>query len=364
MYASFLIIVSSNTVASNMTNLFTNKASIDFNQLQITQFPCNKSLLQPPSSDLLIKSKYDQSDITKSTLSKSIDSKSLQKKRNIDNFSKHIVRYTDAVISSNSFKKRSIAFNCLNNNLILWSKHNALLNIPASKTGKAVRKWFLASISTSLLKLSSSLTGYTIDQHILNWLNDISLHVIADYDPRYRHNTPYFNNHDYWAAWAVASTSLLVNDTTSLSWSKKIFDRAMQNVTFDKNNGTGYFKNEIARGSLAANYSNYAFIPLMFLAELYSKNNYDISIFHPHLKALARFNAQLLTHKNNMPYPISDPQKKVPDGKLIWLLPYHAFFGGDATVTSIKQHGDISTFYSQMGGNLAPFYPRFTINDM
>jgi poly(beta-D-mannuronate) lyase len=325
-------------------------------ELLIASPVCSLDLKSPYTNDLMIESKYDQSDSTKSTLSTADNTSSKQKSDYINSFIRDILKYSEYAIRSTNKKKSSQALRCLVEGLDSWALASSLLNVEASKTGVATRKWFLAAISTTLMKLEAKYSDFRLNSSTKSWLNKLALKVVSDYNPRLIKQTRYFNNHDLWAAWAVMSWAILNNDQSMFNWAKKVFDFAMTRTEFHNNNQFSVFPIEIARGKLALSYSNYALVPVMFLADTFKHNNINISQYHQTLRALANFSGLGVVQPSSVSNLVSVKQEQPALGKFIWLLPYTRMFGKDELVTTMTNKGIKPIQYTQMGGTLNMFY--------
>lgn len=319
---------------------------------------CPKAVPAPWTGSLTIESKYDQSDASKSTLRKrSAESDALQ--RQISEFSKGLVRFGDYAIEKAGTRKGDVALACLSGWLHEWADANALLSSDATKTGVAVRKWTLAAISSVLLKTDRVLPGQLpADPRRETWLLALADRVIGEYDSRLDASFKYFNNHDYWAAWAIASTGLLLNREDYLRWADARLKRAISQLEMAPDSDIAWLPNEIAREQLAANYINYALVPLVMLESTLPEAGYPLTgDEQKRFSALVNFAALIELEPSSLSTVLDDGQESVPDYKMVWLIPWLNGHPQHALARRLynDRDGDVDG-YSQAGGKLAPWF--------
>ncbi|GAA3967628.1 alginate lyase family protein [Allohahella marinimesophila] len=319
---------------------------------------CPKLVPAPWTGPLLIESKYDQSEATKTTLrERSEQSEAIQEQ--VTDFTKGLVRLGDYAINNSDDAKGKVALTCVSGWLHAWATENALLHEEATKTGVAVRKWALASIASVLLKLEQVLPGrLPADPASDKWLQAMADKVVADYDRRLDPGFSYFNNHDYWAAWAVASTGLLLDKRDYLTWADARFRRALRQLELSSSGQYAWLPNEIGREHLAANYTHYALVPLVMLAAALPPNGFELNeADQSRLDALVNFAAQSVLDPDQVGGVLKKDQKSVPDYKLAWLIPWLQLHPTHSLAKALylDRDGDVDG-YSQIGGNLEPWF--------
>ncbi len=133
--------------------------------------------------------------------------------------------------------------------LTTWADARALEGKAANHTGKSLRKWSLASLSSAYLRLkfssSAPLKNYPKEAtRIEAWFGEVAgqvKHEWAADDPLAK-----INNHYYWAAWAMMATAVATDR-------KDLFDQAVAiyHVFATQVAADGYLPNELARASRA-----------------------------------------------------------------------------------------------------------------
>ncbi|MFN3579179.1 MAG: alginate lyase family protein [Pseudomonas sp.] len=318
--------------------------------------------MQMPSAaytgHLQLDSKYDQSDATKTTLT--------ELNRETKKIRDQLTRYQRGLLDAvRDFERAdnpvevNLALACLSDWLDAWGQGEALLSTDVSSTGRAVRKWSLAAISSGLLKVQALSNGqYRLSEVQEKWLQQLAEAVMNDYGPRQTLDFDWFNNHDYWAAWAVSATGMLLDKEDYLTWSGKTFRLALQQMQ----PGAGdyhYLPLEMARDNLAIDYTHYALVPLALLAEAEELNGTKLTSDEwARLGQLANL-AGLGVLRERSVTELTSRQDKVPSHKMIWLLPFLALQPEHALALELYQKvkSDIG-HYGQVGGNLRPFYPE------
>ncbi|WP_416396921.1 alginate lyase family protein [Allohahella sp. A8] len=319
---------------------------------------CPKPAPAPWTGPLLIESKYDQSDASKSTLrARSETSDAIQAQ--VGEFNKGLVRFADYAIENADTGKGETALICLSGWLHTWASGNALLHSESTKTGVAVRKWSLASIGSVLLKLERAMPERLPEDPVRNrWLQAMSDQVIADYDKRLDPDFSYFNNHDYWAAWAVATTGVLFKKQEQLVWADARFRRAIRQLEVSDSGKYAWLPNEVGRQHLAANYTHYALVPLVMLATVLPEHGFELSAgTQSKLDALVNFAAQSVLDPEQLADVLSVDQESVPDYKLAWLIPWLKHHPDHilAKALYVDRDGDVDG-YSQVGGKLEAWF--------
>jgi len=348
------------SLQADVNNIFTLKKNslLDKFTIQKKYMPCRYEMVNPYKGKLYIQSKYDQNDTSKSKLLTSPDLSSQKIKKQIQKFSKKLVSYSDSAINSNDKQKVKIAINCYKQQLSLWANSEALLTTNANKTGNAVRKWALAVISTTVIKLYAATHGnFKITAQEKLWITSLSNLVIKNYDNRIKSRYKGINNHDYWAAWAVVASGIAVDDSRFLNWGMKIYSYAMEQVYVPAGEDYGYLPNELARASLAENYTNYALVPIIFLAESARVNNRYNKQQVDKLKKLVNFTCLMVLNKQKLTGILNNKQKPVSRYKYIWLYPFLNHYPKHKLARQLMEYFDGNVDqYSQAGGSVKKFY--------
>jgi poly(beta-D-mannuronate) lyase len=150
-----------------------------------------------------------------------------------------------------------------------WAASEAMLG-KANDQGGYVRKWGLAPISASYLKIRdepslSAAKKRAVEAWIRRWA-DI---VHRDYDPEAKESRR--NNHVYWAAWSVGLASVVLDDRKLFDWSMDKARLGLRQVTAE-----GILPLELGRKARAYHYHVFAAAPLVMVAELGANNGVDL----------------------------------------------------------------------------------------
>ena len=327
----------------------------DYRQLQ-----CPKKVAAPYTGALQIDSKYDQSDASRSTLSHTVSARSKETHARIAEFSQRLAQFADYYLQAKNARQAGTALACIDQWLEAWADAGALESRDTSKTGMAARKWTLAAIASTLLKTQAVSAGQPqLSMTQRQWLQRLAERVMEDYAARLAPDFAYFNNHDYWAGWAIAATGMLLGRDDYLAWGERNFRRALGQISASPHGDYAYLPNELGRGRLAANYTHYALVPLMLLAESSRLNGPGLSTADQRkLQQLASFAALSVLDERSLAELRGQPQYPVPTYKMVWLLPFLSRYPQHPQ--ALRLHAEVGAAadgYSQLGGRLAPLYP-------
>lgn len=329
----------------------------DFDKVSDKSFSCVDLPVLVPPNNLDFNSKYLQSDKTKSTLNPNLDSNTIKNRERIDEYFETISELSDIAVYGASQSERLTATNCIINLLSQWADANAMLNERATFNGKAARKFLLAVVSSNLLKMKATYTDFRLDKKHQAWLNKLAIEVQKDYIYRLYIKKKNINNHDYWAAWAVATTAVLLNKPSYLNYAREVLAFAIKQLENDGN--YSYFPNELSRGKLASYYSNFALVPLIYLTNLLMKNNNaSVSSFEA-LKPLALFAFDSAFNTSSIKHLITDEQTLPEAHHFAWFYGYVYLIGDnpDSLSGRIQLRDDFLVDAIRVGGNLNAFYP-------
>lgn len=195
--------------------------------------------------------------------------------RSIFVFKKGLSKIANAAL----YKRSDAAASCATRWLAVWSQREALLGKMANNSadkqtlmqGGFVRKWALASITLSYLKIRSfkSVQESAYNSTILDWISHLEQSVFNDvknYGP-----TSAKNNHIYWAALARMLAGIALGNPQTVQWSVDIYRQAMDQI---QENGT--LPLELKRRSMALHYHYFAITPLLLIAKFAKANGIDL----------------------------------------------------------------------------------------
>lgn len=202
----------------------------------------------------------------------------------ISQFENRLTGYANDYIRSGGYAKQSSA--CALRFLESWARDDALLGF-ANEQGVAVRKWTLATFSSSYAQIALDPSLPLLSKlRVKNWLRDIAVLVVKDYSTNKKISRR--NNHLYWAAWSVAMTGAAIDNTLLFQWGMRQGQKGLSGIEVD-----GTLAEELARGPRALHYHIFAATPLLMLDLLARANHYNFQKDHPgHLEALMRLNLE------------------------------------------------------------------------
>lgn len=192
-----------------------------------------------------------------------------------------------------------------------WAQGRAMLGHIATSQAHYLRKWTLAGLAVSYLKIKSQATTQqklSIDA----WLNELAQaslqHVLESKAAR--------NNHYYWVGLAVMATGTATNNMQLKDSAKRIFLDALNDIQDD-----GTLPLEMRRAGKALTYHNYSLAPLVMMAELARTQQEDWYALKQH-----RLDLLMLSVLNGLENPrafelsTGHPQE-IPRGSILaWML--------------------------------------------
>lgn len=226
---------------------------------------------QPYTDTLDFPSKYEGSGKSRDTLNESANAEYKERSAPISQMEKGVNKLVDKYMRTGN----AAALQCALDWYVAWADAGALLGPSTSYSGKAMRKWSLASLSGAFLHLefshSQPLAAFPEQtQKIKTWLGRIGDKVLTEWDlssPREK-----INNHFYWAAWAIMATSVVENRRDEFDWAVKVYRIFATQVDND-----GYLPNELNRQTRALGYHNFAVTPLAMIAAFGKANGVDLA---------------------------------------------------------------------------------------
>ena len=178
--------------------------------------------------------------------------------RPVTDFTHEISKLSDAAIEHRRTASDDAA--CALGWMDRWASQGALLG-SMSQQGEAVRKWELATLATSYLKIRDIPHDSAADARVRQWLDRLGKAVQADYS-RGTDKDSRRNNHLYWAAWAAMATGIATDDRALFDWSIDRYRFALSQIAAD-----GTLPLELQRRQLALSYHAFALGPLVMLHE-------------------------------------------------------------------------------------------------
>jgi len=231
--------------------------------------PCPGAEAQPFTGTLEFSSKYEGSDKARDDLNVAAEKRYRSATASITAFEKGVSRQVDEYMRSGSPEALACATTLLHG----WATSGALLGKASNHTGKSVRKWALGSAAAAYMRLKFSASQPLADKPELSrvierWLSNVGDRVVEEWK-----DLPLdkFNNHEYWAAWAVMAVSVATDRRDLFDWSLEQFDTAMTQIDRD-----GYLPNELKRDTRALSYHNYSLPPLTMIAAFAKANGVEI----------------------------------------------------------------------------------------
>lgn len=280
--------------------------------------------VEPHEGSLSFTSKYQGSDDARNKLNEEAQQVYKEATDKIRSFEKAVIAAADDYQVDGDGEE---ALSCLIDNLDAWASADSLVTDDINHVGQAVRKWALAASANAYLRAIAAAPEGVIDaaksERIERWFRQLSDGVrdyYTDRDPKK------VNNHDYWAAWAVMSSSVATQECDDWGWSLAKFDEAMGQI-----NSEVYLPRELSRETRALEYLNYAMQPLTMIATFAEVNGYPL-----HEKYQSEFQALAENVVDGLVSPelIGDlvGYEQITDGlykswSLAWMEPWQMMWG-------------------------------------
>lgn len=305
----------------------------------------------PYTNALVFPSRYEGSGTSRDIVNKKADARYAERTRNIRDFEKLVVHGSDEFLASGANA------DCVLRWLERWARAQAITAPSGKGSGRAVRKWALASLAAAYIKVQPAANAEQ-QAFIEPWLTRLAGQVRSEWR---QPDVEKRNNHHYWAAWAVGLVAVATQDRSMLEWSDAVFTGAMHQIE------DGYLPNEMRRGRRALLYHNYAVQPLVMLAELLTRNGRD-AWARPELHQLIYRVAQGVTDMALFEDLTTQPQE-IPGVLTGWSLAW--YFPARQRLRIIEAHSRIRTpdidkhlppntrYYStRLGGRMSLLFPE------
>lgn len=244
----------------------------------------------PFTQDLKFSSKYEGSDSARATLNPQAEHDFRQQTVAVTQLEKQVSQLVMGYERDGDPARVS----CLVNRLNTWVQADALTSTVTNHTGRSMRKWALATLSSAWLQLqfspSQPLNTMPVEsENIERWLGKLADLTVTDWA-----NLPLArtNNHSYWAAWAIMATSVVTNRQDLFQHALTMYRTAASQVDSE-----GFLPNELRRKQRAFSYHNYAIQPLVMIA-LFARSNH-VDVTDDNHQALSRLAKRIITGFDN-----------------------------------------------------------------
>lgn len=214
-------------------------------------------------------SKYQGSDKARDKLNPAAEQRYLKLTDDMRDMEKGVNRMVGRYFKYGRQQEADCAMTWLEN----WADAGALLSEEYNHTGMSVRKWTLGSLAGAYLRLKFStsrpLAGHAEQSRKVEaWFGRLADKVVADWNAYPRERS---NNHNYWAAWSVMATAVILDRRDLFDWSVEQYRHGVEQITAD-----GYLPRELVRETRALSYHNYSIAPLLMVSAFANANGLDL----------------------------------------------------------------------------------------
>jgi poly(beta-D-mannuronate) lyase len=188
----------------------------------------------------------------------------------IEDFSRAVVKAADAFQTSGS----RAAAQCAASLLDSAAQQKALAGKMEGHQASYVQKWNLGSWAVAYLKIRGS--GVVTDdqsKNVLPWLKKLAEDSREYCEQKRRQGTANdaYNNHLYWAGFAIAAAAVANNDRGLFRWGMDAYRQGVRDIRED-----GTLPLEMARGQMALHYHLFSLAALVMIAEFGEANGVDL----------------------------------------------------------------------------------------
>ena len=188
----------------------------------------------------------------------------------VEDFSRAVVKAADTFRTSGS----RLAAQCVAVSLENAAKQKTFAGKMEGHQASYVQGWNLGAWAVAYLKIRGS--GVVTDdqaKEITKWMKKLAQENRSYYDEKraHGHANDAYNNHLYWAGFAIAAAGVACNDEGLYRWGTDAYKRGIHDIRDD-----GTLPLEMDRGQMALHYHLYALAPLMMLAEFGQANGIDL----------------------------------------------------------------------------------------
>jgi len=307
----------------------------------------------PYTGKLNFVSKYEGDDASKDTLNKGAELRYTRATKSIRSYEEGLIKLASTVVKN---AREDAPMQCMVQWYKRWASAGALQDPDANSIGKAARKWALATSASAWMRVKLAqpasyrkLSPKTITT-IESWFGVLAHQVVLDYSQR---SIEKINNHDYWAAWAVMATAVVLNDRKLFAWSADVYRVAMTQIDAE-----GYLPNELARQTRALTYHNFALQPLAMLHVFLVANQHEVAEYRKDRfillakRVLLGITTPALFAKKTGYQQVVD---NLPSSNsLAWLEPFNAVFPGKENTLWMEKFSPL--VFSRMGGNMTEIF--------
>lgn len=342
-----LNIVSTATLAAELRSPFDVAARRDLRGSPLTSFTCATPPL--PVRDLRFSGYYADRGSGSSVVDAKAEAAYRDATKSINVYENGLTQTSDRYVASKPADQRPAA--CVLDWLALWAEADAMLG-EASQQGGYVRKWGLAPVSASYLKIRDEpaldpVKKQTVERWIARWARVVR----DDYTPTKSESRR--NNHVYWAAWSVGLAAVVLDDRGLFDWSLEKARLGLNQIASD-----GTLPLEMARKTRAYHYHAFAAAPLVMVAELAARN--DVDLYAEDDRALTRLVSRVIIgFSDDSFFVAATGQKQDRSGSskgphVAWLEPYYARTGDPQVVTILRKFRPMRE--RRLGGDMTLLY--------
>lgn len=243
---------------------------------------------------------------------------------------------------------------CLANALNKWAEHGALLQFKYTSENR--QAWFAVEWATTSAGMAYSIIrdNPTVDpkikQNIEDWLKRVAKNQIRYKGGRLSSR----NNHAYWRGLQATIVGVVTDDDSLFRFGISKYVQAINAIS-----KRGDFPLEMLRGDRALHYQNFAILPLVYIAEIASRQGYDLYSINNNGRDLHFAIDFLMKHIDD--HDLIDDRFGYQDltfvyrkSEMNWMEPYFKRFGDVVVGSFLEKRRPIYNRWS--GGSSTLYY--------
>lgn len=268
-----------------------------------------------PVRDLLLPSYY--TDKAKSVVDPTAEARKRAAVKPLKDYLNAVTKLADRAVLSRPATRRAGFGHCAVYWLRAWAEGGAYLGNMKSKQAEAQRKWDLAGLALSYLKVRRY--AGPADRRIIDrWLQEIADRARAIYDSPGKVR----NNHWYWLGLGLGAVGLATERDRHWIEARNIMQDAANDVS-----PAGFLPKELTRGKRALHYHTFSAMPLIALAELARAKGEDwYALGNGALHRLAKATAAELVNPSRIEAAAGKRQERPLRTRAGWTQLYGARF--------------------------------------
>jgi poly(beta-D-mannuronate) lyase len=314
---------------------------------------------EPPAPvlSLEVKSRYDQTDKSKSTIDPAAEKAYQSGMKPVRAYLSKVSSMASRYVDSDAAKRDQAA--CAFTYLTAWAQAGALTNLETRQAVLSTTR-IVAGLAMAYRQIKADPVGSDADRAAIDaWMTRLAATIKGNFsDDGSGDRVSNRQNHRYWAGFAVAAVGVATGSQADLAWGVESYRIGVCQVQ-----PNGSLPLELARGQRARDYHIHATAPLVMIAELAEANGIDAyDICDGALHRLIKFDLDALADPAEIEKLTGKTQLELPTkngairgDRVAWLQPYFTRFPEKRELAAGIKLPDRMTS-TNLGGNLSGLF--------